>query len=299
MKNRMRTAQAGTAQLSQFKEAIDGRKGRRCQRGVALAIVVWFIAGMSLLVAGIVHLARVDTKMAQLHVARAETTAAGDGAIFLMMADMAAGDKAITGGALRVQAFQIGGHEIEVRVVPTSGLIDLNGASVDLLSALFTLAGALDNAEAQTIANNVIEWRSKSGPAAGNSAPIARFSTIEDILRVEGVSRSLLDAVRDYVVVGMGSRRSMDWSLAPEHILAVVEKFDPQQAESVRLRAAAAAEGAEGRAPVDGGAFRVDARVRYGDKVWLRRRWVSLGAASDSLQPWKIVRTEASRVVNG
>ena len=39
----------------------------RRQGGVALAIVVWFIAGMSLLVAGIVADARVDTRMAQLH----------------------------------------------------------------------------------------------------------------------------------------------------------------------------------------------------------------------------------------
>ena len=42
------------------------------QKGVALAIVVWFIAGMSLLVAGIVSHARVDTQMAQLHIAKAK-----------------------------------------------------------------------------------------------------------------------------------------------------------------------------------------------------------------------------------
>ena len=57
------------------------------QKGVALAIVVWFIAGMSLLVAGIVSHARVDTQMAQLHVARAKAVAAGDGAIQLMLAE--------------------------------------------------------------------------------------------------------------------------------------------------------------------------------------------------------------------
>ena len=33
------------------------------QEGVALALVVWFIAGMSLLVAGIVSHARVDSRM--------------------------------------------------------------------------------------------------------------------------------------------------------------------------------------------------------------------------------------------
>ena len=57
------------------------------QKGVALAIVVWFIAGMSLLVAGIVSHARVDTQMAQLHIARAKAVAAGDGAIQLMLGE--------------------------------------------------------------------------------------------------------------------------------------------------------------------------------------------------------------------
>ena len=42
------------------------------QSGVALAIVVWFLAAMSLLVSGIVFQAKVDTRMAQLHVARAK-----------------------------------------------------------------------------------------------------------------------------------------------------------------------------------------------------------------------------------
>ena len=51
------------------------------QRGVALGIVVWFIAGMALLVSGIVSEARVDTRMAQLHYFRAQAAAAADGAI--------------------------------------------------------------------------------------------------------------------------------------------------------------------------------------------------------------------------
>ena len=56
--------------------------------GVALAIVVWFIAGMSLLVAGIISHVRVDTRMTQLHVARAHAASAGDGAIQLMLAGL-------------------------------------------------------------------------------------------------------------------------------------------------------------------------------------------------------------------
>ena len=47
-----------------------GRSGVQ-QRGVALGIVVWFIAGMALLVSGIIAEARIDTRMAQIHYFRA------------------------------------------------------------------------------------------------------------------------------------------------------------------------------------------------------------------------------------
>ena len=44
---------------------------------VALGVVVWFIAGMALLVSGIIAEARIDTRMAQLHYFKAQAAAAG------------------------------------------------------------------------------------------------------------------------------------------------------------------------------------------------------------------------------
>ena len=272
------------------------------QNGVALAIVVWFIAGMSLLVAGIVSHARVDSQMAQLHVARAKVAAAGDGAIQLMLADLAVGQ--VAASAVTAGVYQVGALEVEVGVVPTSGLIDLNAASAQILAALFVVAAQLDATEAQTVADNVIKWRS-SGAESGQRA---KFAAIEDLLRVDGVSRTLLDAIRDYAVVGApSSAGGTNWSLAPEMVLAVMQKTNPQKAESaLRYRAnlsSGAAEsngrvGSERQAQAVGGFYRLDAVVRYGDKAWLRRRWVSMGVVTSSLLPWRMVRTEAPRVMN-
>ena len=89
------------------------------QKGVALAIVVWFIAGMSLLVAGIVSHARVDTQMAQLHVGRAKAVAAGDGAIQLMLADRllkqgaSANEQSLLSGV-----YELGSLEVLVMLFP-------------------------------------------------------------------------------------------------------------------------------------------------------------------------------------
>jgi hypothetical protein len=270
------------------------------QSGVALAIVVWFIAGMSLLVAGIVSHARVDTQMAQLHVARAKAVAAGDGAIQLMMADVVTGDVTVSAGqGLPSRAYRIGDLEVVVDLVPTAGLVDLNSASAKLLAALFVVAAQLDAAEAQTVANNVIKWRSSGTVTRGR----ARFATLEDLLRVEGIGRTLLDAVRDYVVAGAPTQRGTNWPLAPEMVWAVMQKMDPQKADAVlRSRDRAAGSGEEGKRKAGssfaGGSYRLDAVVHYGDKAWLRRRWVSMTTVRSSLLPWRMVRTEAPRVVD-
>jgi hypothetical protein len=129
---------------------------------------------------------------------------------------------------------------------------------------------------------------------------------MEDLLRVDGVSRTLLDAVRDYIVAGAPSQRGTNWSLAPEMVLAVLQQADPQKAGAAmqrrgRLPRSATESGARNRsAAITGGSYRLDAVVRYGDKAWLRRRWVamSMAASSSSLLPWRMVRTEAPRVID-
>ncbi len=82
----MKAATAGHegASRSLVAGAVMVRKG---ESGVALGIVVWFIAGMALLVSGIVSEARIDTRLAQLHYFKAQAAAAGDGAINLALAE--------------------------------------------------------------------------------------------------------------------------------------------------------------------------------------------------------------------
>lgn len=257
------------------------------QRGVALAIVVWFIAGMSLLVAGIVAQARVDTHMAQLHVARAKVVAAGDGAIQLMMVDLMTAQAA--GGELPAGNYQLGDIEVRVVLVPSSGLVDLNSAPVEVLAALFGLAGGLGEEDAQWLAQGVVESRSP-GPDQGG----IKYAAIEDLLRLPGASRALLDAVRDFIVVSAAGQGATDWSLAPEPLLQVLAKADPAQADSVRSRRGGAAGGQGG---VAASAYRADAIVRYGDTLWLRRRWVALGTNPATALPWYTTRTEPPRVL--
>lgn len=268
--------------------------GPRAQAGVALAIVLWFIAGMSLLVAGIVSQARVDTHMAQLHVARAKAVAAGDGAIRLKLAD-AVTARGVAGGGASGQdvTYRLGEEEVSVTLVPVAGLIDIGSASPEVLLGLFMQAGAGED-QARTLAENVLKSRSPAA-APGAAGGGVRLDAMEDLLRVPGMSRTLLDALRDFIVVGTLAQGGMNWSVAPTEVLAVLERVDETRAAGVRARLDATADG--NRATTLARAYRADAVLRYGDRYWLRRQWIEMSGAPGSELPWRVVRTEPPRVL--
>ncbi len=274
------------------------------QRGVALAIVVWFIAGMSLLVAGIVAHARMDTRTTQVHLARAKAIAAGDGAIYLAMIERQRGFQSSgQGPMISDTSHRLGEMEVRVQIVPASGFVDLNKASLQMLTALFSLAGELELGQAKVVADNVVKWRLNRGnqQARRTSRGGSRtFYSLEDVLQVEGVNRSLLDAIRDYVVVGRWASGSMDWSASPGDMMEMLKAINPEQSNAVGRRrevmSQAGGSRAAGRSAASR-AFRADAYVDYGGRTWLRRRWLRDGSVSGSTLPWRVVRTEAPRVV--
>ena len=273
------------------------------QRGIALAIVVWFLAAMSLLVSGIVFQARVDTRMAQLHVARAKVTAAGDGAMQLFLAElvMAANNE---GGARAVPSgeYVIGDSKVLVKMVPAAGLIDLQSAPGNILAGLFRSRGQVDAGEAKTLADNVIKLRSGGPKRPRGGSKAVRLSAIEDLLRADGLSRTLFDRLRDLIVVGGGGRRGVDWALAPASVLEVLRTVDPGKAAALSAGNRGEAESGKkdakgGRRGGSGGRLRLDAYVRDGGQTWLRRRWVEMNASESGSLPWRFNRTEAVRVV--
>ena len=112
------------------------------QRGVALGIVVWFIAGMTLLVSGIIADARIDTRMAQLHYFRAQAAAAGDGAINLALAEQEGMRASGQRGANRLQNYQIGPRSVEVRMIPAGVFVNISSEDLQGLRSLFGLAAS-------------------------------------------------------------------------------------------------------------------------------------------------------------
>ncbi|AQA18282.1 hypothetical protein BST95_08610 [Halioglobus japonicus] len=276
---------------------------KRQQAGVALALVVWFLAGMSLLVAGIVSIARVDAGMTQLHLARAKAVAVGDGAISLAMVELTQNR---TGSAMQPVVTQsshsLGDVQVKVQLIPSNGLVNLNNAPDKILAGLFAIGGAIDPGDAQILADNVVKWRKPK--VTGRNLRVAsakRFYAPEDLLRVDGVTRGLLDSIRDYVVVGPWASGGIDWNSSPEAIMGLLDDVNPGRAKMLRDRREnlARTDGANAGLRRGGGvdSYRADALVEYGGRTWLRRRWISMTPGNKSALPWRVVRTEPPRVV--
>lgn len=257
-------------------------RGLQTQTGVALAIVVWFIAGMSLLVAGIVLSARSDTRLAQLHLGRAQAAAVGDGAIALLLADVMEGRFDEDAGALPQGRYQLGEHVVTVLAINQEVLVDINNATPRLMQDAFVAAG-MGGDRATVLGNAVVQWRRDAVRAGARS-----FTTIEDLIAVPDLDRTALDAVRDFVAVPEAGRGLFQSGGRARRNLEMLRMAAP----AVRGDALVNAGGVAGR----GRNLRVDAIVTIGDRPWLRRRWVSLGKGSNGL-PWRVTRTEPVRIV--
>ena len=143
------------------------------QSGIALAILLWFLAAMSILVAGIVFQARMDIKLAQLQIGQAKAQAAGDGAIQLALADLITREQEGEFNSRRIHSseFVLSDAQVTVRIVPVAGLVNLNLAPQELLAVLFTDGGEPDEGRGEDLAANVVEWRSSMAHDNATGAP--------------------------------------------------------------------------------------------------------------------------------
>lgn len=160
-----------------------------------MAMLLWFLAAMTMLVASIGYLARIDIKLTQLQVAEAKAKAAGDGAIRLMLAEVLASNTEGAGSfedSVKLSnSFVFSGTNVRVDIVPLdtegSELVNINTAPPERLQELFYQQGDV----AQGLADEVIKWRTE----------LNDFRAIEDLLLLEGVNRVVFESLRDSAYV--------------------------------------------------------------------------------------------------
>lgn len=272
--------------------------------GVALVAVLWMVAALSVLALGLAATTKSEVRSAQGVRARAEAAALGDAAIQLAVLELRSTDVGYE-NYLRFD-YQLGGRSITVAAVPAGGLVDLNQASEQLLIGLFAGSGGLDPEFAAELAHRVVAWRTPGlvveaeDYAAAGVAFRPRggpFEYPEDLLQVLGVSYPLYARVRDLITV-RGGGAGVAPKAASEAVLTLLAGGDrdlaARIARSRRDDPATDFTGLDNRffgggtSPV----YRMDARVRIGDRSYRRTRWLDLSQGSPDGAPWRSFRVE-------
>lgn len=274
------------------------------QSGVALAVMLWLLAALSLMAAGIVLMARVDVQLAQIQVRTSQAAALGDGAVRLLMRTRVQlqNERQVSPRGIFRAKYLLAERQVNVRAVPLTGLFDINQLSRPLWQELLQYGAGLDETAASALAENMIAWQNLPVVDA-NAAPqrYGRFEVIEDLLLVRGMTRELLERIRPMIHAYQGTA-GIDLASAPTAVLhvlargddALVERFEEERASSPN----GSWDGYPGLSPeyllaTSSSWYRVDARVLQLDgSVLQRSRWVQADTSDRDKLPWRLLRAE-------
>jgi len=218
----------------------------RAQSGIALLIVLWMLALLSVIAGSLVFSSRTEVRMAGNTAALAQAEALADAGVSMAIHELARpqtdperwkGD-----GLTHLWAFQ--GAGLRVTILDESAKIDLNAAPVVLLKGLLGVLGVAEP-DADALADAVLDWRdaddlrSLHGAEKADYAAAGRdygpanapFETIEELRQVLGMSDDLFRKLEPLVTVY--SRQSgINAAVAPREALLALPGAIPEQVDS-------------------------------------------------------------------
>jgi len=205
---------------------------RRRQQGIALIAVIWTLVLLAVLASSFTRSTRSANYLARNHVANAQARALADAGIHRAVAALYERDPerqlAMDGTEYRLE---LDDGAVRFRLEDETGKIDLNRSPASMLAALFEAAG-LDTEAAVGLADAVADYRDRDQDRRPHGAEAAeyraaglgrgprndRFSTIEEIRDVLGVSSELYRLVKPAITV-YGWGRRVNRARSPELVL--------------------------------------------------------------------------------
>lgn len=196
------------------------KNGNNCQnskgKGVALIAVLWIVATLSIIVAGISYSVRQELRQMSLYREMVQSKAQSEAAMSLVLQQMIASAQRPNKIISVDLVYQ--GQGIKLQIMPMSGLIDINNASQPLLAALFERGAGMDPAAAEELAKNVVDARTK----LDRQGRALRFDAIQDLLRVPGVDYALYARLAPLVTAEATGSGKVNPLAAPENVLQVL-----------------------------------------------------------------------------
>jgi len=221
------------------------RAGLR-QRGMAMILVIWVIALMSVLLGSFALIARTENMQSRhMFDATAARYAAEAGleraAYELRRPDMAT--RWVGDG--RAYEFQFDNALVHVELTDESGKIDLNSAGDDILQSLFVSAGAsLDQAEA--LSDAIQDWRDPDDVPHPHGAEAAEyksaglsyvprnapFQTVSEVQQVLGMNYELYQRIEPAITIYAGGT-TPNAAYAPLEALLAIPGMTPDLAQQI------------------------------------------------------------------
>lgn len=280
----------------------------RQQRGVALVLVLWLVAAMSITVAGAMALSTEEVSVSSTRLTEAKLYALGKGVARMAIVDRQrsmqsnlsteeSGLQPFT-GTVFTNTYSMEGFALEASVYPASGFVSLSETDTEVWVTLLTGLGGLDDATARTIADRLIDADMTAmgslGGAAGSFGAVraaAQFGAsgrtryVEQLLGIEGMTRETYDRVRRSVSP-FGSMGEVSPEDAPPELSGL---FSQEGVEPVS---------SEGNGQTADGNFCVEITARISEsEVFSQRIWVQSSAMADS-GGIKLVRIERPTQAN-
>jgi type II secretory pathway component PulK len=193
--------------------------GANKQAGVALALILWFIAALALLVAGLMGLSRVELSSTRLYLAQSQAASVGDAVALLVSRGMYR--RTLGASSVLVGKQQFDAYPTTVRIVPADGLVDVVAADPELLNILFVSVLELEPSRARALVDSVIQWRSLTEEQKNQRRPDPTAYALEDIMLVPGLTRSVFERLRWFVCAGC-NQGSFNWSHGPFEVKAAL-----------------------------------------------------------------------------
>lgn len=192
------------------------RQPQHRQAGMVLIAVLWIVAALSIAVTGLTRSVRQEAALLGVARSNLQATALGEAAIALALQQMVAAGK--PAGEWREAPVQFQGQTIGVSVAPLTGLIDINAAPPALLAKLYTVAGGLPPAAAETLAQATVAARERRD---ARGVP-ARFEAPEDLLQVPGFGYDLYARLAGLITADLRGSGRVNPLAAPPGVLAVL-----------------------------------------------------------------------------
>ena len=204
------------------------------ETGFALALLLWMIAGMSLAVTAVIHLARTDLGFAELRIREAQVDAAARGAA-LMAVQGFLNDRAPESGReeqvetnRRQFNYQMSGDiSVTAILLKPSGFLSLNGADREQLVEFFLLVGGASEELAEILADEVIAYRGQSSAVSFEMMYFEGFTQREELLTLPSMTREVYDKIKGFVQPF--TKASFILANAPKRLRQLFPESDDQE----------------------------------------------------------------------